>query len=199
MRQPVKLGMALLFAGESVFFLMLILAFVVFRDRSLAVAKETLNFSLTSIYTVSLFGSSINTWRASRLVEDQDMEKARSSSRFKKELTAAIVLGGIFILGQGNECLRLLRHGVTISQNLFGTTFFTLMGMHGLHALIGIALLAGALWTVRPGTRPPRPSGSGLLNATQPASTFHAIAAFWYFVAAIWAIVFSVVYLWTFL
>jgi heme/copper-type cytochrome/quinol oxidase subunit 3 len=113
----VKLGMALLLAGESVFFLMLILAFVVFRGRSVAAARETLNFPLTSIYTAILFGSNINVWRAARFIEDQEMEKARSW------LAAAIVLGGIFILGQSNECVRLLRHGVTMSQNLFGATF----------------------------------------------------------------------------
>jgi hypothetical protein len=44
-----------------------LLAVVVFRGRSLAVTRETLNFSLTSIYTISLFGSSIDVWRAALL------------------------------------------------------------------------------------------------------------------------------------
>ena len=89
-----------------------------------------------------------------------------------------IVLGAVFVIGQGVEYTRLLRSGITISEGLFGTTFFTLTGIHGVHVLFGLVLL-GAV--------------SGRKLAIQSA------AMFWYFVAAVWTVVFSVVYLWTFL
>jgi heme/copper-type cytochrome/quinol oxidase subunit 3 len=87
-------------------------------------------------------------------------------------------VGGIFISGQTSEYLRLWRSGVTISQGLFGTTFFTLTGIHGFHVLFGLSLLAAVL--------------CGKL-AIQSA------AMFWYFVTTVWIVVFSIVYVWTFL
>jgi heme/copper-type cytochrome/quinol oxidase subunit 3 len=182
MRPSVKLGMALLLGSESVFFLMLILAFVIFRGQSIKVARETLDFPLTSIYTISLFGSSIGIWRATGILKKHDSEIARPW------FAIAIALGGVFIVGQNIEYFRLLRHGVTIDRDLFGATFFTLTGMHGLHALIGTALLAGVLWGVGPG-RPP---------VAQRAEAIQAISAFWHFVVGLWVVIFSVVYFWTF-
>jgi len=68
-----------------------------------------------------------------------------------------------------------------MSESLFGTTLFTLTGIHGLHVLIGIALLATMLSTAR------------------PAVEIEMVAAFWVFVGGVWIVIFSVVYLWTFL
>jgi len=149
-----KLGMAMLLLSEGVFFFMLLLAFVYFRDESLKTATATLRLQTTSIYTACLLGSAFTLWRGWRKV--------------------TIVLGLVFALGQGSEYVRLLRSGVTMAQGLFGTTFFTLTGIHELHLLLGLALLAA-------------------LPRNQAA------AMFWYFVVAVWMAVFAVVYLWTFL
>ena len=53
-------------------------------------------------------------------------------------LSATIVLGGIFIVGQGLEYWHLFKSGVGVSSNLFATTFFTLTGFHGLHVCVGL-------------------------------------------------------------
>jgi len=151
--QPAKLGMAMLLIAESVFFFMLIVAFVYFRDESLKASAATLNVRITSIYTACLLISGLALWRA--------------------RLALAVLFGGIFLAGQGTEYMRMLRKGVTMSQGLFGTTFFTLAGMHGLHVLIGLGLLLGL-----------RRSG--------------AISMFWQFVVASWVVIFAVVYLWSF-
>lgn len=148
-----KLGMAMLLIAESVFFFMLIVAFVYFRDESLKTAAATLNVRTTSIYTVCLLISSFALWRA--------------------RVALAIAFGGIFLIGQGAEYFRMLRNGVSMSQGLFGTTFFTLAGMHGLNALIGLGLLVAL-----------RHSG--------------AITMYWQFVVATWIAIFAVVYLWSF-
>ena len=152
MWQPAKLGMAMLLIAESVFFFMLIVAYVYFRDQSLGIAAATLNVRLTSIYTACLLISGVAIWRA--------------------RLAVGALFGGIFLAGQGIEYARMLRHGVTMSQGLFGTTFLTIAGMHGLHALIGLGLLLGL-----------RSSG--------------AISMFWQFVVASWLVIFAVVYLWS--
>lgn len=148
-----KLGMAMLIVAESVFFFMLLLAFVYFRDVSLKPATESLDIGRTSIYTACLLLSSLVLWRGRAAI--------------------AIVFGGIFLVGQGTEYVRMLRSGVTMSHDLFGTTFFTLAGMHGLHVLIGLALLLALRRSV-------------------------ASAMFWQFVVASWVAIFAVVYVWSF-
>jgi len=149
-----KLGMAMLILAESVFFFMLILAFVYFRDESLKAATASLNLGATSIYTVCLLLSSLALWRG--------------------RVAIAIVLGGFFLAGQGTEYARMLRSGVAMSHDLFGTTFLTLAGMHGLHVVTGLALLLALRRSV-------------------------ASAMFWQFVVAAWMAIFAVVYLWSFL
>lgn len=123
MWQPAKLGMAMLLIAEGVFFFMLIVAYVYFRDQSLGIAAATLNVRLTSIYTACLLISGVAIWRT--------------------RLAVGALFGGIFLAGQGTEYARMLRNGVTMGQGLFGTTFLTLAGMHELHALIGLGLLLG--------------------------------------------------------
>lgn len=149
-----KFGMAMLLIAESVFFFMLIVAFIYFRDESLKAAAATLDLRITSIYTACLLVSALALWR--------------------RRITLALVFGGIFLLGQSTEYALMLRHGAGMSQGLFGTTFFTLAGMHGLHALAGLGLLA---W---------------LRNS-------EAAAMFWQFVVAVWVVIFAVVYVWSFL
>ncbi len=152
------LGMAMLLLSESVFFFMLILAFIYFRNESLTTASTTLRLGTSSVYTLCLLASGFTMWR--------------------KWLVPTILLGAAFFIGQGSEYLRLVQSGVTIGNGLFGTTFFTLTGIHGLHVLLGLLLLRAAFCK---------------------KLALQSIAMFWYFVAAVWIAIFSIVYLWTFL
>lgn len=153
-----KLGMSMLILAESVFFFMLILAFIYFRPQSLKTSTATLHLTVASLYTACLLASGLMLWR--------------------RWLAPTIALGVVFLLGQGREYVALLQSGVTISQGLFGTTFFTITGMHAIHAALGLILLAFA-------------SAGRLAVPT--------VAMFWYFVTAAWVVVFAVVYLWAFL
>jgi heme/copper-type cytochrome/quinol oxidase subunit 3 len=153
-----KLGMSMLILAESVFFFMLILAFVYFRAESLKTATATLHPAATSIFTVCLLASGFTLWRG--------------------WLAPTMALGVIFLLGQGREYVALLQSGVTMSQGLFGTTFFTIAWIHAIHAVLGLILM-------------------GLASAGRLAVP--VIAMFWYFVTGAWVVVFAVVYLWTFL
>ena len=173
-QQQAKLGMGLFLASESVFFLMLIVAFVIFRDVTLKEAATTLNFPFAAACTACLFMSDLTVWQGVRVAERKD-----GSPRVW--LAATALLGLLFLSGQGAEYLSLSHRGVSMSESLFGTTLFTLTGIHGLHVLIGIALLATMLSTAR------------------PAVEIEMVAAFWVFVGGVWIVIFSVVYLWTFL
>ena len=53
-------------------------------------------------------------------------------------------MGAVFLVGQGFEYARLLDSGIAPRTGLFGTTFFTLTGLHGLHVLVGLAAATGA-------------------------------------------------------
>ena len=166
MRKRARLGMAMFLLSEAVFFFMLIAAFVYFRSASLAAAAANLNLGTAAIYTVCLMASSFTMWRA-----------AATGSRIW--LMGTILLGAVFLFGQGSEYLRLFQQKITISQSLFGTTFFTLTGLHGLHVFVGIVMLAILLGLERP-------------------VAVETVALYWYFVDVVWVAIFAIVYLWTF-
>jgi heme/copper-type cytochrome/quinol oxidase subunit 3 len=170
----VLLGVAVFIASESVFFIAIVLAYLAYRDAGLATAKANLDVVRTAIFSVALFSSSATMAIA-----------ARRASRMW--LGATLALGAVFLVGQGSEYVRLLEKGIGPGRELFGTTFFTLTGLHGLHVLVGlVALFALLAAHVR------RPS------ALRPVA-FEAVGLYWHFVDAVWVVVFSVVYLGTLL
>ena len=55
---------------------------------------------------------------------------------------ATIVLGVLFLGGTAYEWYGLIvDHGLTISRNLFGTTYYTLVGLHALHVSGGVTIM----------------------------------------------------------
>lgn len=165
-------GMALFIASESVFFLGIVIAYVVFRDQGMATAKAQLDVGRTAIFSLLLFGSSATMAVA-------------SARRDRVWLAVTALLGVAFLIGQGLEYARLLTAGIRPGTELFGTAFFTLTGLHGLHVLIGLVLLGALLVTA---TLHPRRIG---------AATWESIALYWHFVDSVWLVVFTVVYLGT--
>jgi cytochrome c oxidase subunit 3 len=168
MKARAPLGMLLFLLNEAVLFFMLIAAYIYFHTSAVATAARSLNFTAAVIFTVCLFASSFTMRRAA-------MTGAGSW------LAATLTLGAIFLYGQGAEYWHLFRQNVTMSRNQFGTTFFTLTGVHTLHVCIGLILVAL------------------LLRGTGPRAMADSIALYWYFVDAVWLVIFAVVYLWTFL
>ena len=168
------LGIAIFIASESIFFLAIVLAYVAYRDAGLATAKATLDIGRTAIFSVALFGSSGTMALAARA----------GSGRW---LAATIALGAIFLVGQGSEYARLLGEGIGPGSALFGTTFFTLTGLHGLHVLAGLVALLALLAANR---RRPR---------AVAAVAWDGVGMYWHFVDAVWVVVFTVVYLGTLL
>jgi cytochrome c oxidase subunit 3 len=173
--QRARLGMALFLLNEAVLFFMLLVAFVYFRNSTLTTASKSLNLFAAAASTACLIASSLTMRRAA-------VTGARSW------IAGTLALGAIFLYGQGVEYLRLFAQRITISRNEFGTTFFTLTGVHALHVLVGILALAVFL----------------LLNAKESGlhagrrSALDAVALYWYFVDAVWIAIFLTVYVWAF-
>ncbi|MCX7010879.1 MAG: heme-copper oxidase subunit III [Kiritimatiellaeota bacterium] len=179
-----KMGMLLFVASESVFFTLLITNYIFYNhpaDRAVSGA-QLLNPLKSGIFSVALLSSSLTMHFAGSNAQQ------RRLWRVGWWLAATLALGAVFLIGQGAEYLQLLRERVTISRNMFGTTFFTLTGFHGLHVFLGLVMLAVLLGLALCG-REREPS----------AAAVDAISIYWHFVDAVWIVIFSVIYLWAFL
>jgi cytochrome c oxidase subunit 3/cytochrome o ubiquinol oxidase subunit 3 len=93
------------------------------------------------------------------------------------------VLGALFLLGTALEWKHLIAEGLTIRANLLGTTYYSLVGLHALHVLVGLVLLGGV--TV-----------FALLRKVGQAEAekVDVLSLYWHFVDAVWVVVFTVVY-----
>ncbi|MBV06940.1 MAG: hypothetical protein CMA55_01320 [Euryarchaeota archaeon] len=97
-------------------------------------------------------------------------------------LPATILLGALFLIGQGYEYFTLYEAGLT-QESSFGTAFFALTGLHGLHVLVGIVVLSILFWLART---------NSLHKETQLPES---IVLYWHFVDAVWVFILLFVYL----
>jgi cytochrome c oxidase subunit 3 len=173
--------MMLIFVGsEAFFFLALILAFIYnnYGDHAMAAERPYLDIQRTAFFTFFLFSSSPTVWLAERSL------KKGNRNAFFRWLILTIILGLVFLVGQGTEYARLLGMDVTISKNIFGSSFFTVTGFHGLHVFIGLIVLSIMVAMV----------ASGKFKSVME-KTFEPASIYWHFVDAVWVAVFSVVYI----
>jgi heme/copper-type cytochrome/quinol oxidase subunit 3 len=176
-----KLGVGLFLASEANFFLLLIFAYVYYPGGpgSGPTAASSLDAGTAGLNTVCLLSSSATMWRA-----EHNLERG-NAARLCGWLLATVVLGAIFLIGQGREYVALIMQNVTVSRDLFGTTFFTLTGFHGLHVLVGLVALTILLGLALAGD-----FTGGRSVAVE------AVALYWHFVDAVWIVIFSIVYVW---
>jgi cytochrome c oxidase subunit III len=166
-------------ASEASFFSTLIVAYLTLalRDQSGPTPHDTLSLAAVIPMTCCLLASSVTIHLAAK--------RGIGVSTFVLWWGSTIVLGILFLLGTAREWGDLIvSHHLTISRNLFGTTYYTLVGFHGLHVTIGVVamLIVGGL-IVR------RKLSSDHLPAVK------LISWYWHFVDAVWIVVFTVVYL----
>ncbi len=167
--------------SEAIFFVLLLVTYLVFNTGSTEAgptAATALNVSRTGLFTLALLSSSVTFWLAERSL------RKGNQSRFIGWLSVTILLGVVFLYGQLWEYAGLIADQVTISSNLFASTFFTVTGFHGLHVTGGIVALA-ILWCM---------GRANYLNSKR-ASVFAAVGVYWHFVDIVWIAVFSIVYL----
>lgn len=175
-----RLGVLMFILSESAFFLMLIVAYVVYQGApaSHGEAARMLDVGRTGIFSLCLFSSSFTVHRAGAA--------ARRGSRRGLHfwLAGTILLGTAFLAGQAWEYLNLFQKGESLGRDLFGSTFFTLTGFHGFHVLVGLVVLSTILGLSLSGSIADRRS-----HAMETASIY------WHFVDAVWVVIFSLVYL----
>jgi heme/copper-type cytochrome/quinol oxidase subunit 3 len=99
-------------------------------------------------------------------------------------LLAVVVLGLGFLGFQVFEFMTFVDEGLTIHQNLFGTTFFILTGFHGLHVFVGVLWLLGMFFA----------HSRGALTS-RSAEDLEMAGLYWHFVDIVWIVIFTVIYL----
>jgi cytochrome c oxidase subunit 1/cytochrome c oxidase subunit I+III len=176
-----QVGMLLFIGTEAIFFLVLILAYIYYHAAAHtgAVAARVLQPGRAGINTVFLIASSVTLWLGSR-----SLARGRPVA-LGGWLAATIALGTVFLVGQGQEWLALVRANVTVSRDLFGTTFFTLTGFHGLHVFLGVLLLI-MLLVLAMARQFKGPHSIGV----------EVVSLYWHFVDAVWIVIYSLIYVW---
>ena len=100
-------------------------------------------------------------------------------------LISTVVLGLVFLGGQVYEFNSFYHKGLTLQTNLFGETFYTMVGFHGAHVTVGVIILlalAGASLT-------------GWFQQRHRDIAVECAALYWHFVDIVWVVIFSIVYL----
>lgn len=167
-------GMVAFLVSEAALFSTLIVVYLTFlgRDGVGPTPREALSLPLVIGTTICLLASSGTIYRAEGRLAGGDL------GGFRIWWSATVGLGLVFLMGTAYEWYDLItRHGLTVSRNLFGSTFYTLVGFHGVHVSAGLVAMLTVL-LLGPGRR-----------------AVGMVSWYWHFVDAVWVAVFSVVYL----
>src|SRR5580700_10433460 len=173
-----KVGMACLIFAESAIFTIFVVAYLYYTGKSLSgpTPREVLETPI--FYTICLLSSSLTIHSAGKFLE------RGKRGAFLSLWLLTIVLGVLFMYGTGQEWRRLIyEHGLTISTNLFGTTYYSLVGLHAFHVTAGLAMLGIVLFF-------------GLARRVGPeqSARVDVLSLYWHFVDGVWVVVFTVVY-----
>ena len=177
--------MACLILTESTFFSIFVIAYLYYVGKNLngpfpndVIPPIYANW-LVLLNSVCLFASSYTVHRAVKGLEAGDL------ATFKQWLLLTIILGLEFPAGTAYEWYGLIyEDGLTISTNLFGTTFYSLVGFHAFHVIVGLMMLSlvfilGALGFV----------------TSRHGERVEILSWYWHFVDAVWVVVLTTVYI----
>jgi cytochrome c oxidase subunit 3 len=173
-----KVAMACLIIAESAIFTIFVVAYLFYLGKSLTgpTPREVLETPI--FFTICLLSSSLTIHFGAKFLH------SGKRGAFLALWFATIVLGGLFLFGTGQEWYRLIyKHSLTISTNLFGTTYYSLVGLHAFHVTVGLLMLAIVLLF----------GLAGRVGSEQSARV-EVLSMYWHFVDAVWVVVFTVVY-----
>ena len=173
-----RIGMWCLIGAESAIFTIFVVAYLFYIGKSTAGPQPRDVLHAPIFYSVCLLSSSVTIHLAARRIAANEM------AAFGRWWLATIILGGIFLFGTAREWIHLINdEGLTISTNLFGTTYYSLVGLHGFHVTMGLlALTTVAVFYFSAGLR------------REYAERLEILSMYWHFVDAVWVVVFTVVY-----
>jgi cytochrome c oxidase subunit 3/cytochrome o ubiquinol oxidase subunit 3 len=165
--------------SEVAFFSTLIVTYLSLRGNSQSgPTPEVLSLRLVIGTTICLLSSSVTVHLAERAL------RGGTKAGFVTWWSATIALGVVFLAGTAYEWNELISvHGLTISRNVLGSTYYTLVGFHALHVTAGVITLAVVLGLVL----------RGQVTASHPVAA-EMTSWYWHFVDVVWVVVFTVVY-----
>jgi cytochrome c oxidase subunit 3/cytochrome o ubiquinol oxidase subunit 3 len=168
-----------LIAAEAAMFTIFVVAYLFYAGKSLGgpTPKDVLHVPV--FFTICLLSSSatihlaVQSWKRGRM------------SAFARWWLATLALGAVFLAGTAREWQGLIYdHGFTVQTNLFGTTYYALVGLHAFHVAVGLVCLAAV-------------SALAFLGHVKPAQAERGdvLSLYWHFVDSVWVVVFMVVYI----
>ena len=173
-----KVGMLSLITGECAIFTIFVVGYVFYLGKDVSGPTPSQVLDIPVFNTICLLSSSVTIW-----LSERQIERGRIKA-FAALWALTLALGIEFLIGTALEWKKLIQGGLTIRTNLFGTTFYSLVGLHATHVIIGaFGLLVILIFTL-----------TGHINEshTERIQTF---ALYWHFVDAVWVVVFTVVYI----
>lgn len=173
------LGVVVFILTEAMFFAGMISAFVIARAGTPAGLwpppdQPLLPIEATAVNTMVLLVSGV-------LLVIANRQFGAKSKSVRKTMLAAVVLGALFLVGQGVEWVQLIGEGMTLQSSNHGAFFYFIVGAHGLHVLAAVTVLAGLYFR--------------LLSGQLTQDVLWAGSLFWYFVVGVWPIIYWQVYL----
>jgi cytochrome c oxidase subunit 3/cytochrome o ubiquinol oxidase subunit 3 len=175
-----KLAMWVFLASECLLFGALISTYVLYRGASDTgpYPADVFDIPYTSVSSFVLLASSLT------MVLSLNAAQNRDVARMRLWLLATALLGMTFVGGQVYEFTVFYDEGLSITTNLFGTTFYVLTGFHGVHVTVGILMLLSLV-------------GFSVADRLPDDAAFpvEMVGLYWHFVDIVWIIIFTVVYL----
>ena len=176
-----KVAMWAFLGSECLLFGALISTYLLYRGRSAPGTLEpddVFDIPYTSVSSFVLLMSSLTMVLALAAIQRGDHR------RLRVWLLTTALLGASFVGGQAYEFTVFVRHGLNLSTNLFGSSFYVLTGFHGAHVTIGVLMLL-SLFSLSLKGRLPR----------ERAEAVELVGLYWHFVDVVWIVIFTLVYL----
>jgi len=172
-------AMFALIVAESAIFVIFVVAYLFYLGKSLTGPTPKQVLEAPIFYSICLLSSSITIHLAVKAL------RAGNVGSFRAWWFGTIALGAAFLYGTAHEWHRIIyKDGLTISTNLFGTSYYSLVGLHGFHVIVGLICLSTVM-------------AFALLGDVQQQHTYRVdvLSLYWHFVDVVWVVVFTVVYI----
>ena len=174
-----KIGVISLIVTETALFTIFAVAYLFYIGKSLTGPYPAEVLEPPILATICLLGSSLTIMLAERAF------RTEATGSFRLWWLITIVLALVFLGWTALEWRRLIyEHNLTVATSLFGTSFYSLVGLHATHVVAGLTLLTLVFWL----------SLRGLVTRNY-SEHIEMISWYWHFVDAVWVVVFTVVYI----
>jgi cytochrome c oxidase subunit 3/cytochrome o ubiquinol oxidase subunit 3 len=175
-----KLAMWLFLGSECLLFGGLISTYMLYRGRHEGGPgpSQIFDIPLTSVSSFILLMSSLT------MVLAVNSAKRKDDRNTNLWLVVTALLGALFVGGQVYEFTAFYQEGLGFTTSLFGSSFYTLTGFHGVHVTVGVIMLLALVGMISRN----RVTGD-------KAEVVEMVGLYWHFVDVVWVVIFTLVYL----